>query len=179
MLALRLDLAPDSSGTGDHLHVGRKRLDDDVALVADGLERFHDLRPRDVVAAGRAAVAAAGVEMPKKLAGLADRGGFGSSPRCSCGTCRGAASPPWNPRLSRASGLGRRCSRKSVSKRLSGSMQISTPSASACFASTFRFFRDERPFDLLLGRLDGVGLADHGVNRADQARGSPSRPPDR
>src|SRR5688572_7730331 len=72
----RLDLPPDGGGAGDDLHVGREALDHDVAVVLDRLQRLDDLGPGDVIAAGRAAVAAARVHVRQQLADLLDRLGL-------------------------------------------------------------------------------------------------------
>ena len=72
LLSSWLHLPPDSRCPGDHLHVGRKRLDNDIALVLDRLERSDDRLPVDVVIARCAAVAAAGVKVPEVFAGGAD-----------------------------------------------------------------------------------------------------------
>src|SRR5207244_7936329 len=74
LVAGRLDATPDRGRAGDDLHVGGERFDHDVAVVLDRLERRSDRLPVDVIVAGRAAVAAAGVEMAEQFARLADRG---------------------------------------------------------------------------------------------------------
>src|SRR5437588_8007201 len=72
LVAGRLDATPDRGRAGDDLYVGSERFDHDVALVLDRLESRSDRLPVDVIVAGRAAVAAAGVEMAEQFARLAD-----------------------------------------------------------------------------------------------------------
>src|SRR5688572_24769974 len=69
----RLDPAPDRRGTGDHLHIGRKRLDHDIALVANVVQRLHNRLPINVVTARSATVAATRVEVSQMFASFPDR----------------------------------------------------------------------------------------------------------
>jgi len=74
-VARGFDAAPDGGGAGDDLDVGGEGFDDDDALITDGLERGGDGFPINVIVTGRAAAAAAGVEMAQRLARLANGGG--------------------------------------------------------------------------------------------------------
>src|SRR5438445_10738198 len=75
LITSRFDAAPDGGGARDDLDIGGEGFDDDIAVVTDGLERGGDGFPVNVVVAGRAAPAAACVEMAQRLAGLANGGG--------------------------------------------------------------------------------------------------------
>src|SRR6185369_508785 len=72
LVAGGFDPTPDGCGAGNDLHVRGERFDYDVALVLNILQRLGDRFPINVIVAGRAAVAAAGVEMAKQLAGFAN-----------------------------------------------------------------------------------------------------------
>jgi hypothetical protein len=58
-------------------------------------------------------------------------------------------------------------------------MQMVMPLASAWLGEDLQVFHDERPLDFLLGGFDGIGLADHGVNRTDHTRTAHCAPLDR
>jgi len=74
VIAPGLDVPPDRGGAGDDLDVGSKGFDDDGAAIVDGFEGPSDAWPVGVIAAGRAAIAAARVEMAELPARLPDCG---------------------------------------------------------------------------------------------------------
>src|SRR5260370_38365837 len=78
LIAGGFDAAPDGGGAGDDFDVGGEGFDDDVALITDCLERGGDGFPVNVIVAGRAATAAAGVEVAQCFTGLCygGRGGL-------------------------------------------------------------------------------------------------------
>ena len=69
------DAAPNGGGAGDNFDIGRKRFDDDVAVVTDIVKGFCNGGPVCVIAAGRTAIAAAGVEVAEMRTGAANGGG--------------------------------------------------------------------------------------------------------
>src|SRR5437667_10365200 len=76
LIASRFDAPPNGGRSGDHFHIGREGLDDDIAFVADLFECFGDGLPVNMIAARCATIAAARVKMAQKLAGLANRRGL-------------------------------------------------------------------------------------------------------
>src|SRR5262245_34388254 len=69
-----LDAAPNGRGACDDLHIGRERLDDNIALVTNGFKRGGNRLPIDMVVARRTAIAATSMEVGEVLAGFADGG---------------------------------------------------------------------------------------------------------
>ena len=74
IVAFWFHLAPNGRSACDHFDVSGEGLDDDVTFVVDVLECFDDVFPIDVVAAGRATIATAGMEVTEMSTSLADGG---------------------------------------------------------------------------------------------------------